>query len=148
MGDLNFYDSISGVLDWLGPATGKRALVLLTTGLDSSAPARWDALVRKLRSEDVVIFAVALGGSLRGDNTKKTKMKKNGSKSARAPRLRRTVSRKPIRPCDRWRKSPAAARIFRSPSRISFPSITKSLPRCGINTCSESRRSTTESFTR
>ena len=66
MGDLNFYDSISGVLDWLGPATGKRALVLLTTGLDSSAPARWDALIRRLRTEDVVIFSVALGGSLRG----------------------------------------------------------------------------------
>jgi len=40
MDDLNFYDSVSGVLDWLGPATGKRALVLLTTGLDSSPPAR------------------------------------------------------------------------------------------------------------
>ena len=28
MDDLNFYDSVSGVLDWLGPATGKRALVI------------------------------------------------------------------------------------------------------------------------
>jgi len=33
MGDLNLYDSISGVLDWMGPATGKRALVLLTLSL-------------------------------------------------------------------------------------------------------------------
>jgi len=73
MGDLNFYDSVSGVLDWLGPATGKRALVLLTTGLDSSAPARWDALVRRLRTDDVVIFSVALGGSLRGRPSAKPK---------------------------------------------------------------------------
>jgi Ca-activated chloride channel family protein len=73
MGDLNFYDSVSGVLDWLGPATGKRAFVLLTTGLDSSPPARWDALIRKLRAEDVVIFSVALGGSLRGHESKKSK---------------------------------------------------------------------------
>lgn len=73
MGDLNFYDSVSGALDWLGPAGGKRALVILTTGLDSSPPAHWDALVSKLRSEDVVIFAVALGGALRAAPLKKSK---------------------------------------------------------------------------
>jgi Ca-activated chloride channel family protein len=73
MGDLNFYDSLSAVLDWLAPVSGKRALVLLTTGLDSSPPARWDALVRKLRGSDVVIFPVALGSSLRGDTNKKSK---------------------------------------------------------------------------
>ena len=77
MDDLNFYDSVSGVLDWLGPATGKRALVLLTTGLDSSPPAHWDALVRKLRGQDVVIFSVALGGALRGEKTRKSKSRKD-----------------------------------------------------------------------
>ncbi len=81
MGDLNLYDSISGVLDWLGPATGKRALVLITTGLDSSPPARWDVLVHRLRSQDVVIFPVALGGRLRGDKNKKSKSKKGAVKS-------------------------------------------------------------------
>jgi Ca-activated chloride channel homolog len=80
MSDLNCYDSISGVLDWLGPGTGKRALVLLTTGLDSSPPGRWDALVRRLRAQDVVIFSVALGGSIRGIATKKPK--KGAAKSA------------------------------------------------------------------
>jgi Ca-activated chloride channel homolog len=80
MGDLNFYDSISGVLDWLGPATGKRALVLLTTGLDSSPPARWDALIRRLRTQDVVIFSVALGGSLRGETNSKSR--KGAAKSS------------------------------------------------------------------
>jgi VWFA-related protein len=83
MGNLNFYDSLSAVLDWLGPASGKRALVLLTTGLDSSPPARWDALVRKLRRSDVVIFPVALGGSLRGDANKKSKAKRGARKSNR-----------------------------------------------------------------
>ncbi len=77
MDDLNFYDSVSGVLDWLGPATGKRALVILATGLDSSPPARWDALARKLRGEDVVIFPVALGGALRGEKATKSKSKKD-----------------------------------------------------------------------
>jgi Ca-activated chloride channel homolog len=73
MGDLNFYDSISGALDWAGSGAGKRAMVILTTGLDSSPPAHWEALVSKLRGEDVVIFAVALGGALRGEPPKKSK---------------------------------------------------------------------------
>ena len=79
MGELDFYDSLSTVLDWLNSVTGKRALVLLTTGLDSSPPVRWDALVQKLRQEDIVIFPVALGGSLRGYSRKKPKAAKNRS---------------------------------------------------------------------
>src|SRR5580700_1406757 len=46
MGELNFYDSVSTVLDWIAPVSGKKALVLLTTGLDSSSQARWEALVQ------------------------------------------------------------------------------------------------------
>jgi VWFA-related protein len=73
MAQLNLYDSVSTVLDWLEPATGKKALLVLTTGIDSSPTARWDALVEKARARDVVIFPVALGGSLRGGPNKKTK---------------------------------------------------------------------------
>src|SRR6202795_1401127 len=73
MGQLNFYDSVSTALDWIAPVSGKKALVLLTTGLDSSSPARWDALVQKLRTRDVVIFPVALGGWLRRPPDKKKK---------------------------------------------------------------------------
>ena len=84
MGDLKLYDSVSAVLDWLRPMTGKREIVLLTTGLDSSPPSRWDALVEKLRGQDVVIFCVALGGPLRGESAKKPKGKKATS-SGNAP---------------------------------------------------------------
>jgi len=70
-GELNFFDSISTAVDWMAPVVGKRALVLLTTGLDSSPPEHWDALVQKLRAQDVVIFPVALGGSLRQSPKKK-----------------------------------------------------------------------------
>lgn len=79
MGQLNFYDSVSHLLDWLPAGTGKTALVLLTTGLDSSSPARWEALVQKLRGRDAVIFPVALGGSLRGRTVKKSKGKKHAA---------------------------------------------------------------------
>ena len=71
--EMNLYDSLSTALDWLEPATGKQALVVLTTGIDSSPPARWDALVQKARTRGVVIFPVALGGSLRAVPSKKTK---------------------------------------------------------------------------
>jgi VWFA-related protein len=81
-GDLNFYDSVASVVDWVPPAGGKRALVLLTTGLDSSPQARWDALVRKLRGQDVVIYSVALGGSLRGYTGAKSKATKNSTTTA------------------------------------------------------------------
>jgi Ca-activated chloride channel homolog len=76
MGQLNFYDAVSTALDWIAPVSGKKALVLLTTGLDSSSPARWDALAQKLRARDVVIFPVALGGWLRRAPDKPDKKKK------------------------------------------------------------------------
>ncbi|MGH9713551.1 MAG: VWA domain-containing protein [Candidatus Acidiferrales bacterium] len=82
---LNFFDSISSVVDWLAPIHGKKALVILSTGLDSSPPSRWDALARKLRADDVVIFPVALGGSLRQPISKKKKSAKNGRKSEAPP---------------------------------------------------------------
>jgi len=90
MDQLNLYDSVSSVLDWLGPSAGKKTLVLLTTGLDSSAESHWEALVKKVRGEDVVIFPVALGGSLRGGpagrSGKKSKPKSDADDSGELPR--------------------------------------------------------------
>lgn len=80
MGELNLYNSISTVLDWLRSSAGKKALVLLSTGLDSSPPPNWDALVRKLRGDDIVVFPVALGSSLRGEPGRKSKRKKKLSR--------------------------------------------------------------------
>lgn len=64
-GELNLFDSVCAVLDSMAPAVGKKAIVLLTTGLDSSSASHWLALIQKLRASDVVIFPVALGASLR-----------------------------------------------------------------------------------
>jgi len=82
MDQLNLYDSVSAVLDWLGPSPGKKTLVLLTTGLDSSPATHWEALIRRLRREDVVIFPVALGGSLRGGQGGKLDKKSNRKSDA------------------------------------------------------------------
>ncbi len=80
MGELNLYNSMSTVLDWLRSSTGKKALVVLSTGLDSSPPPDWDALVNKLRGEDIVIFPVALGGSLRGEPGQQVEAKEKTSR--------------------------------------------------------------------
>ncbi|MGA7920728.1 MAG: VWA domain-containing protein [Candidatus Acidiferrales bacterium] len=82
MGQLNLFDSLATVLDQIASTPGKKALILLTTGLDSSSSNRWDALVRKVRTQDVVIFPVALGGSLRHAPDKKKKT--NAPESATA----------------------------------------------------------------
>jgi Ca-activated chloride channel homolog len=81
MGQLNFYDSLSAVVASFPAAEGKSAIVLLTTGIDSSPESRWAPLVRKLRGTDVVIFPVALGAMLRGDAAK-PKRKKHAKQTA------------------------------------------------------------------
>lgn len=81
MDQLNLYDSLSAVVDSFRVAEGKPAIVLLTTGIDSSPASHWAPLVRKLRGTDVVIFSVALGGVLRGDAAK-PKRKKHAKQTA------------------------------------------------------------------
>ena len=75
---LNLYDSISALIDGVSKFPGKKAIVLLTTGLDSSARDRLNALEQKLRESDVVIFAVGLAGPLASmaDVPKKDKQSK------------------------------------------------------------------------
>lgn len=63
-GALNLYDTVSDVIEGLKRFPGKKAIVLLTTGLDSSSPEQWNALQQKLRGSDVVIFSVGLLGPL------------------------------------------------------------------------------------
>lgn len=65
MAQLNFYDSLAMALDWLAPLADKKAIVLLTTGLDDSGAGHWEALLAKLRQSDVMILPVALGAELR-----------------------------------------------------------------------------------
>ena len=76
MGQLNFHGSLLQILDSLEPVSGKRAIVLLSTGLDTSASSGWQALTDKLRRSDVVIYPVALGGSLRASPAPKPRSSK------------------------------------------------------------------------
>jgi VWFA-related protein len=71
MAQLNLYESLSTVLDWLRSVPGKKAVVLLSTGIDTSKPGSWAALEQKLAAGNVVIFPVALSGELRAPPKKK-----------------------------------------------------------------------------
>jgi VWFA-related protein len=63
-GELRFYDAVAAALDWMEPSSGKKALVLLSTGLDTSAGG-WQTLAERLRSSEVALYPIGLGGELR-----------------------------------------------------------------------------------
>jgi len=64
-GDLNLSSSIAGILDWLAGLPGKKTIVLLSTGVDTSPPENWQIVQRKLQTSDVRILAVSLSGDFR-----------------------------------------------------------------------------------
>jgi Ca-activated chloride channel family protein len=63
-GQLNLSSSIAVVLDWLAQLPGKKTLILLSTGVDTSAPSVSQALLARLQVSDVRILAVSLTGDL------------------------------------------------------------------------------------
>jgi Ca-activated chloride channel family protein len=63
-GDLRFYDALVAALGWLEPIPGKKALVLLTTGLDTSGRP-WQEVAQRFHASEVAVYSVALGGELR-----------------------------------------------------------------------------------
>lgn len=65
MGQLNLSDGVAEALRWLKEIPAKKAIVLISTGLDTSAESRWEALRNELHATEVAIFAVGIGGELR-----------------------------------------------------------------------------------
>jgi Ca-activated chloride channel homolog len=96
MGDLHFYDAVSSALDWMDAAPGKKSLLTLATGLDTTPPANWNRLRERLAREDAVVFAVALGESLRGGPTKKPK----SAASKNSPLTAATEEKTPFQKAD------------------------------------------------
>jgi VWFA-related protein len=64
-GSLNLSASLSKVLDWLTAVQGKKTIVLLSTGVDTSSTEQIQDLLNRLQSSDVRILAVSLTGDLR-----------------------------------------------------------------------------------
>jgi VWFA-related protein len=64
-GQLNLASSLATALDWLANIPGKKSLVLLSTGFDTSPSAAAQNLLARLKSTDVRVLAISLGGELR-----------------------------------------------------------------------------------
>lgn len=73
MTQLNLHASLSTVLDWLAPISGKKAVVLLSTGLETDMSGARERLFAKLRASEAVIYAVGIGGKLRKYDGKKAR---------------------------------------------------------------------------
>ena len=63
--DLNLSASVAATLDWMTPLPGKKTIVLLSTGFDTSPPENWQIVRQKLQTSDVRILAVSLSGDFR-----------------------------------------------------------------------------------
>lgn len=64
-GDLNLSLSLASAIDWLESARGKKSIVVLSTGVDTSPVGKWQTIQQKLETSDVRVLAVSLSGDFR-----------------------------------------------------------------------------------
>jgi VWFA-related protein len=64
-GELNLSSSLANTIDWLTPLPGKKTIVLLSTGVDTSESANWQDIQKKLEISDIRVLAVSLSGEFR-----------------------------------------------------------------------------------
>lgn len=74
---LNLSSSLAAILDWLAPLQGKKTVVLLSTGVDTSAPEVITSFFARLKIADVRIFSLSLSGSLRASPPRPRHKEKN-----------------------------------------------------------------------
>jgi len=63
--ELDLSASLASAINWLGTLRGKKTIVVLSTGVDSTPAGQWEAIERKLETSDVRILAVSLSGDFR-----------------------------------------------------------------------------------
>jgi Ca-activated chloride channel homolog len=64
-GQLNLSSSLDAVLDWLALVPGKKTIVLLSTGVDTSSQEALEGIQSRLGVGDVRIVAISVSGPLR-----------------------------------------------------------------------------------
>jgi Ca-activated chloride channel homolog len=63
--ELNLSSSLASAIDWLAPFPGKKTVVVLSTGVDTSPPEKWQVIQQRLKTADVRILAVSLSSDFR-----------------------------------------------------------------------------------
>jgi Ca-activated chloride channel homolog len=83
-GSLNLTSSVSKVVEWLASVRGKKTIVLLTTGVDTSPTNESALAMQQLKVSDVRLLAVSLAGDLQNPEPagKKKTPAINSSKTA------------------------------------------------------------------
>jgi Ca-activated chloride channel homolog len=76
---LNLSTSLAATLDWLAPLEGKKTIVLLSTGVDTSAPDAITAFFTRLRIADVRVLSLSLSFSLRAAKPRSRQGEKNAA---------------------------------------------------------------------
>lgn len=59
---LNLSSSLASAIDWLETSGGKKTVVVLSTGVDTTSEGKWQAIEQKLETSDVRVLAVSLSG--------------------------------------------------------------------------------------
>lgn len=59
--EANFYDAAAAVLDRLAPMPGRKALLVISTGIDTFSHASFDDLTKKAKAGDTPVYAIGLG---------------------------------------------------------------------------------------
>lgn len=68
-GDLNLASSLNTILDWLAPVPGKKAIVLISSGVDTSPPTAMQSALARLQTSEVQLLAISISGPLRTGKT-------------------------------------------------------------------------------
>jgi Ca-activated chloride channel homolog len=92
-GDLNLASSLYTVLDWLAQVPGKKTIVLISSGVDTSPSAAVTALQSRLQTGDVQILCISTSGPLRnGKSGGKAKVQQTQQEFAAADQRLRWIA--------------------------------------------------------
>jgi Ca-activated chloride channel homolog len=91
--DLNLSSSLSTVLDWLERIPGKKTIVLVSTGVDTSLDSAATALQKRLQVGEVRILCISTSGPLRnGKQGSKVKIQQAQDEFAAADRRLQAIA--------------------------------------------------------
>jgi VWFA-related protein len=63
--DLDLSSSLASTIDWLASVRGTKIILLISSGIDTSSLASWQAVQEKLKTSDVHILALSIFGDFR-----------------------------------------------------------------------------------
>jgi VWFA-related protein len=135
-GQLKLSSSLASTIDWLAPFPGKKTVVVLSSGVDTSPPEKWQVIQQKLRTSDVRILAVSLAADFR----KFPKWRNSRLRNVRTERSSSKALRRPTKRCTSCHRPAAGASISPEMRRNSIARTLKSRNSSATSTASRSAR--------